>query len=163
MDIEEVDIYEFSKRDEEVPHSRTYIVRIDDQKVRFNSPYPTGEELLERVGKKSCAYELIEELVHGETKVVEPEEEVNLRERGLKGFVTTHRKIVTISINDKPYQIESGDRSVSEILNLVGQKPDGYVLFEEKEGPPMPLPDNVPVRVEGCEVFYSQPQSGGSS
>jgi hypothetical protein len=52
---------------------------------------------------------------------------------------------------------------VAEILAKVGQTPDGYVLLEEKNGPPMPLPPDRPVKIHGCEVFHSQPQSGGSS
>ena len=38
------------------------------------------------------------------------------------------------------------------------------VLLEEKDGqPPMPLPPDRPVKIHGCEIFRSQPQSGGSS
>ena len=94
---------------------------------------------------------------------MEPEEKVDLRKHGLKGFITAHKEIVTIFINDKPYRIERGQRTVAEILAKVGQTPEGYTLMEEKNGPPLPLPPNLPVKVEGCEVFHSQAQSGGSS
>jgi hypothetical protein len=36
-------------------------------------------------------------------------------------------------------------------------------LMEEKDGPPLPLPPNLPVKIRGCETFHSQAQSGGSS
>lgn len=61
------------------------------------------------------------------------------------------------------YKIERGKRTVAEILGKVGQNPDGYILLEEKNGPPMPIPPNVPVQIHGCEVFHTQVQSGGSS
>ena len=74
---------------------------------------------------------------------------------------------MTIFINGDdrpdPYQIERGDRTVAEILAKVGQTRDGYVLLEEKDGPPLPLPPNQPVKIHGCEIFHTQPQSGGSS
>ncbi len=159
----EIDLREFAERGEEVPHARVYRVQIDDETVRVHTPCPTGEELLHKVGKKPCAFELIEELLHHESNVVEPGEKVDLRKHGLKGFITAHKEIVTIFINDKPYFIERGLRTVAEILSKVDQTPEGYTLLEEKDGPPMPLPPTIPVKVCGCEIFHSQAQSGGSS
>lgn len=162
-EIELVDVLEFAQRGEEVPSARKYRVRIDDENITVDTPYPTGELLLSKVEKKPCAFELIEEFVHRENYVVEPDEAVNLREHGLKGFITAHKEIVTIFIKDNPYQIERGEHTVAEILSKVGQTPEGYILLEEKDGPPMPLPPNLPVAICGCEIFYSQVQSGGSS
>jgi hypothetical protein len=151
MTSTEIDIFEFSQRGEEVPLAPAYRVRIDGEVFRIDTPKPTGELLLSKVEKRPCAFELIEEFAHGKNDVVEPDEEVDLRKPGLKGFITAHKEIVTIFINDAPYRAK------------VGQTPDGYVLLEEKNGPPMPLPPDRPVKIHGCEVFHSQPQSGGSS
>jgi hypothetical protein len=159
----EIDLREFAERGEEVPHAQVYRVRIDDETVKVHTPCPTGEELLHKVGRKPCAFELIEEFLHHENNVVEPHEKVDLRKHGLKGFITAHKEIVTIFINDKPYPIERGQRTVAEILAKVGQTPEGYTLMEEKDGPPLPLPPNLPVKIHGCEIFHSQAQSGGSS
>jgi len=60
--------------------------------VKIETPHPTGEALLARVGKRPCAFELIEEFVHCENNVVEPGETVDLRKHGLKGFITAHRR-----------------------------------------------------------------------
>ena len=159
----EIDILEMAERGQEVPDAKAYRVRIDCEIVKVDTPHPTGEMLLSKVHKRPCAFELIEEFVHCENNVVEPGETVNLRKHGLKGFITAHKEIVTISINDKPYRIERGERTVAEILGKVGQTPEGYVLLEERDGPPIPVPPNLPVKVRGCEIFHSQPQSGGSS
>lgn len=159
----EIDILEMAERGQEIPHAKAYLVHIDGETVRVETPHPTGEMLLIKVHKRACAFELIEEFVHCENNVVEPGETVDLRKHGLKGFITAHKEVVTIFINGDPYPIERGERTVTAILGKVGQSPDGYVLLEEKEGPPMPLPPNLPVKICGCEVFYSQPQSGGSS
>lgn len=140
-----------------------YHVRIDGEELKMNTRYPTGEMLLRRVGKRPCAFELIEEFHHHQNNVVEPGETVDLHEHGLKAFITAHKEIVTIFINDGAYAIERGERTVSEILTKVGQTPEGYDLFEEKDGPPLPLPPNQPVKIFGCEIFHTQPHSGGSS
>jgi len=92
----EIDVFEHSQRGEEIPHGKAYRVRIDGQLFRIETPRPTGGLLLGKVGKRPCAFELIEESVDGKNDVVEPNEEVNLRRKGLKGFITAHREIVTI-------------------------------------------------------------------
>lgn len=163
LELVEIEVLEFAERGEEVPHAKAYRVRIDAETVRVDTPTPTGEVLLRKVRKRPCAFELIEEFTHRESCVVEPDEVVNLRQHGLKGFITAHKEIVTIFVNDKPYPIERGERTVAEILSKVGQTPEGYVLMGEKDGPPLPLPPNLPIEIRGCEIFHSQPQSGGSS
>ena len=163
MDTNEIDIFEFSQRGDDVPHAAVYRIRIDGETVKVETGRPTGELLLSKVGKRPCAFELIEEFVHHDNNVVEPHEEVDLRKHGLKAFITAHREIVTIFINGDPYKIERGDRTVAEILAKVNETTEGYVLLEEKNGPPMPLPPDKPVEIRGCEVFHTQAQSGGSS
>jgi multiubiquitin len=161
MDL--VDILEFAERGEEVLQAKAEHVRIDGEIFKIDTANPTGELLLNKVGKRPCAFELIEEFVHRENCVVEPDEVVNLRAHGLKGFITAHKEIVTIFINGNPYQIVRGEHTVAEILSEVDQTPEGYILLEEKNGPPMPLPPYLPVTICGCEVFHTQVQSGGSS
>lgn len=163
MDNGEVDIFELAQKGEDVPHAPAYRVRIDGENVRIDTPHPTGERLLAKVHKRPCAFELIEEFVHHENNIVEPKEQVDLRKKGLKGFITAQKEIVTIFVNGDPFQIERGDRTVAEILAKVGQTPDGYDLFEEKDGPPMPVSPERRVKVHGCEVFHTQARSGGSS
>ena len=161
--LNEADIFELAQRGQDVPHAHTYRVRIDHETIKVDTVEPTGELLLSKVHKRPCAYELIAEFTHHENVVVEPGETINLRQRGLKGFITAHREIVTIFIERNPYPIERGDRSVAEILDKVGKTPEAYMLLEEKDGPPMPVPADRPVRITGCEVFFVQPHSGASS
>lgn len=149
--------------DKERPPHHEYHVRIDGEMVEVETRYPTGKQLLDKVGKRPCAFELIEELQHHENDVVEPDETVDLEKHGLKGFITAHKEVVTIFIDGNPYSIDRGERTVSEILAKVGETAEGYVLLEEKSGPPLPLPPDQPVNIFGCEIFHSQVQSGSSS
>ncbi len=145
------------------PHTTTYHVHIDGDNIDVHEQHPSGEALLGLVGKKSCAFELIAEFKHHENDVIEPQETVDLADQHLKRFITAHKEIVTIYIEGDPYAIERGQRTVAEILGKVGKTPDAYALLEEKDGPPLPLPANQPVDIQGCEVFHYQVQSGGSS
>lgn len=163
---DEIDVFEYSQRGEEVPHCKKFRIPIDCETVTVDTPEPKGSLLLAMVGKRSCAHELIAEFTHCENRVVEPDESIDLRQRGLRGFITAHKELVTIFIGgpEHPYQIERGARTVAEVLGKVDKTTDGYVLLEEKDGhPPLPLPANLPVKIHGCEMFYTQPQTGGSS
>ena len=61
--------------------------------------------------------------MHCENRVIEPGETVDLRQHGLKGFITAHKEIVTILINGDPYPIERGERTVTEILGKLARLP----------------------------------------
>lgn len=159
----EIDISQFCDEDKDVPHGKAFRVPIDGEKIRVTSPEPAGEELLRLVGKRPCAYELVAEYKHHHNDVIEPSDKVNLRKKGLKGFITAHLEHVTIFVKGGPYKIERGNRSVAEILALVSESPETHMLLEEKNGPPLPLPADKPVKIHGCEVFHTQVHSGGSS
>jgi hypothetical protein len=160
----EIDVLEYVERGKEIPHGRTYRTKVDCETVRVDTLTPTGKLLLEKVCKRTCAYELIAEFVHCENQVVEPHETIDLRTPGLKGFITAHREIVEIFFGKDAVRIERGKRTVAEILKKVGKTPEAYILLEEKCGqPPMPIPANQPVEICGCEEFHTQVQTGGSS
>src|ERR1051326_9182808 len=150
----EIDILEFLERGEPVPAAHAYHVRIDCERFKVDTDRPTGQFLLELVRKRPCAYELISEFNHCENQVVEPHETVDLRQHGLKGFLTAHKEIVTVFFGDQdtPFHIERGEHSVAEIMAVPkdGKTPEGYDLYIEKPGkPPIQLPDNKPVKIEG--------------
>ena len=147
----------------EAPHGRTFPVRIDDDHVLLHEQHPTGEDLLAAVDKRPCAYQLTQILQHGEKRVIGPDDTVDLGSPGVDRFFTVHKEIVTITIDGDRYEIPRGDRTVDGILSKVGKTSDSYALLEEKDGPPLPLPSNQPVPIEGCEIFHTQVQSGGSS
>lgn len=145
------------------PSMDSYKIRIDDREFLIHSRHPSVAELLELVGRKLCAYELIQ-LLEGENCEVEPGDTIDLRESGQHGFITAHREFVTILIKGNPYQIKRGEHTVDQILGLVGETSAGYNLYEEKLGqPPMPVPENEMLNIVGCEVFTYQVKSGTSS
>jgi hypothetical protein len=158
-----VDIALYAERGERTPHGQRYRVRVDGDNYEIDTARPSEAALLALVNKRECAFELIEELRDRENYVVEPGETIDLHKPGLKGFITAHRAIVTIKLENIDYFIERGPHTVAQILALAGKTPDAYDLLEEIDGPPMPVPENRIVEIQGCEVFYYQVKSGGSS
>lgn len=140
-----------------------YKVCIDEREFLIHSRHPSVEELLDLVGRKLCAYALIE-LLQGENREVEPSDSIDLHEHGKIGFITAHREVVTIFIKGRPYLVKRGEYSVDQILGLAGETSAGYNLYEEKLGqPPMPVPENEKLNIVGCEVFTYQVKSGTAS
>jgi hypothetical protein len=159
----EVDLLDYAGRGEPVPHARYYRVTIDGEKYRVETPTVAGKDLLALAGKNPWGFELIAEFAHRENDVVDPDEAIDMRQHGLKGFITAHKETVTIFVQSAPYLIQRGERTVAEILALVGKTPEGYILLEEKDGPLIPVPEDRPVKVRGGEQFFVQVKSGGSS
>ena len=159
--VEEVVIKDFAEREEHIPHAKVYWVHVNGEVIKVETPTLTGEALLKAAGKGACAFELIAEFSHNENEVIEPNETVNLRKHGLKGFITAHKEIVTISISGKPYSIERGDRTVADILARVSLAPAAYDLYDEKSG--LPVSSNQPVKIHGCEEFITQVRGGAAS
>ena len=96
-----------SEANKERPPRHEYRIHIDGEVVEVETQHPTGELLLKKVGKRPCAFELIEELQDHENDVVEPDETVDLETHGLKRFITAHKEVVTIFVNGNPYPIDT--------------------------------------------------------
>lgn len=161
--LEEVDIFVLTEKGQPIPPAHRYKVRVDGQEFVLGTRYPSVEQLLALVHRKLCAYELIE-LLPNENLEVEPGDEIDLHQRGLRGFISAHREVVTIFIKGDPFPVKRGGYTVDQILGLVGQSSAGYNLYEEKPGcPPMPVPEGSTLQIVGCEVFTYQVKAGTSS
>ena len=144
--------------------TRHYKVRIDEKEFKVDTRHPSVELLISLVGRKLCAYELIELRHEGENREVEPGDSIDLDLHGQHGFITAHREIVTIFIKKNPFPVKRGNHTANQILHLVGLTSEGYNLYEEKPGhPPMPVPENANLCIVGCEIFSYQVKSGTSS
>ena len=70
--------------------------------------------------------------------------------------------IVTIQVDNKPYEIHRGRQSVSEIKRVAGV-PQAFELEEVVSGKLVPLSDEGGVTLKGGEVFVSHPKDSGAS
>lgn len=72
------------------------------------------------------------------------------------------QNIVEIKVNDEPYTIHRGKRSVAEI-KATGNVPLADKLEQVINGELVTLDDNGSVVIKGGEEFMSHIQSGGAS
>lgn len=135
-------------------NKKTYEVFIDGKPFEISNPKPTGEELLEIVGKKACGFAILRQ--------IEPDELVAVRKDGTEHFTTVAKDVVTIFVDGNPVELHRGVTSVAEIKQLAGLR-DGYQLSQDIDGNLTLLADNASVDIQGCEVFESTPPSGESS
>ena len=69
---------------------------------------------------------------------------------------------VTITIDNKSYQVDRGKISVAQLKQLGGISPS-YELEEIIDGKLVPLRDDQSVEIKGGEIFVSHPRAGASS
>jgi hypothetical protein len=74
----------------------------------------------------------------------------------------SHKRLVGITINNKPRETHPGKNSV-EHLRKLGEVPADEILAEFKHGQFVDLADDGHVEIHGGEVFASHRKSGGSS
>jgi hypothetical protein len=148
------------------PHAETYVVLINEESYRVSSPQLYGRELLVLAGERPCRYRLIQ-LQRGHMEaVILPEEPVDLTLPGAERFRTEVKELVTIYINhdgrNLTVDLRPGEYTALQIKDEAGI-PDGYMLFSKQTGPPLPLPDERKIEIEGCEAFLTQVSGGGAS
>jgi hypothetical protein len=138
---------------------------INEKTFKWNQQYITGAEI-RKLGGIQTGHEIFlgikrpweDELITDTTKV-------DLARPGIEHFFSKKRgeeRLVTIYINDHPYEISRGKHSVPEIKN-VGKVPSSHELEEVINGTLTPLADDGTVLIKGGEIFFSHVRDGSSS
>jgi hypothetical protein len=83
-----VEIEEFAKREEHVPHAKHYAFRVDKERVVVDTPTITGTEILAKVGKTPEGFKLYQHKRHHQPVLIGPQEVVDLRAHGVERFTT---------------------------------------------------------------------------
>ena len=83
-----IDVEEFGNAGNVPPKGRKYRIRVDKQHVVFEKEVVTGREILSAVGKDPQRFRLDQKLKGGETRKIEPDQEVDLTTPGLERFMT---------------------------------------------------------------------------
>lgn len=73
-----------------------------------------------------------------------------------------HNALVTVTVDNKPFQVQEGEYIVSAFKALVGV-PASKELDEVIHGELKPLDDTQHIHIKGGEVFISHARQGGSS
>jgi len=85
---EAIEIETFAREGKPVPKGKTYRIRIDKEHYVVNQPTMTGAEILTLAGKTPDKYQLYEHVHGGQTKAIQPTQEVDFTEPGVERFTT---------------------------------------------------------------------------
>lgn len=83
-----IDVEEFARAGKPVPKGKRYRIRIDKEKFVVSQPTITGKELLSLVGKTPDKYNVYLHVHGGQTKLIKPDEKVDLTAPGVERFTT---------------------------------------------------------------------------
>lgn len=84
---EAIDLEAFAREGKQVPKAARYQIRVDKQKFIVDSPIK-GQAILDLVTKSSNEYRLYEHFHGGQSKVVQPQDDVDLTAPGVERFTT---------------------------------------------------------------------------
>lgn len=121
IDIEIIVIEEYVKEGKQVPKAKHYKIRVNDETFVIQSETITGKEILELVKETSESYNVYQHIHHGQTKLIQPDERVDLTESGVERFTTEKHeghKEVTIIVNTREKQWEKENISYEEVVLL---------------------------------------------
>lgn len=96
VDDEVIEIEDFAREGKPVPKGKRYRIRIDkDKRIRIDKDKfvvsqttITGNELLSLVGKTADKYNVYLHVHGGQTKLIKPDEKVDLTAPGVERFTT---------------------------------------------------------------------------
>jgi hypothetical protein len=83
-----IDVEEFARAGKPVPKEKRYRIRVDKEKFVVTQPTISGSELLALVGKTPDKYNVYLHVHGGQTKLIKPDEKVDLTEPGVERFTT---------------------------------------------------------------------------
>ncbi len=138
--------------------------KINAKTVSWNEQYITGLQLrnLGSIDNGAKIFLMIKGKF--EDELINDNEKVNLARPGIEKFYSKEEgsNFVTIIIDKKPFDIDSGKYSGTE-LKTIGNVPLEYELEQIVEGQFIPIEDNKILIIKGKEEFISHPKDGQSS
>ncbi|WKN46439.1 multiubiquitin domain-containing protein [Tunicatimonas pelagia] len=136
----------------------TFHFRLNQEKFETTHYKISGEEVLKRGGlEPPTDYELLIKLNEKGFEPVQLNEQIDLREAGVEGFLAKPYKKLTISIDDQPVEIEECFSTPRKLLEKVGKNSESYFLnqmIEDREIGYRNDP-NHKVSIRNGQKFYS--------
>lgn len=144
------------------PAKTVFKAKVADEVVSFPTSKPTGMEILASVGLRPCSHFVVQIVRNADDQTIDPSEHADLSLPGVERFAIVARDVVTISINQRHFELQRGHHPVAELKRL-GGVPAEDKLSQDVDGWLKDLPDDSVVEIKGCEVFDSRKPAGGSS
>lgn len=100
--------------------------------------------------------------VEGRDRIIVKDQKIDLKPYPIEEFYSTSPKLVSITIDNKKFEINPGKYTVSQI-KVIGSVSPSYDLDQLIDRKLIPLKDDGDVIIRGCEEFKSHPKDGSSS
>jgi Multiubiquitin len=157
-----VDLEAYAHSGKPIPDARRYKIKIDGEYHLVETASISGAEIL-RLARRTgpLVFIVIQHFRHGVEEVIPPDARVDLRKPGVERF-TTQPRIVRITLDNKPLDIQAGTYVVSELKACLGV-PQAKALDLVVDGEFRELPDHEKINIRGGEVFVSHVRHGRSS
>jgi|HubBroStandDraft_6_1064221.scaffolds.fasta_scaffold726255_2 hypothetical protein len=157
-----IDLEEHARLDMHVPHSRRYRIRVNGEYYIVESAHITDEAILRLAGLDLLlVWEVIQHFRDGRQEIVPAQEQVSLRAPGVERF-TTAAKMVRITVDSRPVEIQAGKYIVAAFKAIVGVEPS-RALDQVIGGEFRELSDEQGIRIVAGEIFVSHVRKGQSS
>ena len=122
-EIEVVDLEEYACSGKPLPKRvKYYLIKVDDEKYRVQSPI-TAKEILLIADLDPCDYRLEQKFRGGETKPLDPDHLIDLREPGVEKFVSIVNQSISIVVNAREKQVTQSRLSFEDLVRLAFENP----------------------------------------
>jgi hypothetical protein len=145
--LDEIDLEAHSATGDRTPRARSYVIRIDDDRLRVGLPKMPGEAILELVDKCSASYFLDQRIRGGGVCEIGPEDVVDFRAPGVERFVTSFK----LCIEGKLHRWFEPAITREQIAELGGWNvSEGVVQIDDDQNEVTLNPNQVVTLGPGC-------------
>lgn len=122
-EIEVIDLEEYACSGKPIPKRvRYYLIRVDDEKIRVQSPI-TAKEVLIAADLDPCDYRLEQKFRDGSTVQLERDQLIDLREPGIEHFESIPTRAITIIVNGREKSVDARKLTFDELVRLAFENP----------------------------------------
>lgn len=102
---------------------RHFVIYVDETRLEFTQPDPTGEQILQAAGKPSADYALTQILVGADDRFIAPDQTVNLALPGVEKFTSVVLEEINIIVNARPKRVKGKTLSFAAVVALAFPNP----------------------------------------
>lgn len=122
-EIEVVDLEEYSCSDKPIPKKTKYfLIKVDKEKIRVQSPI-TAEEILIAADLNPEEHKIKQKFKDKDPVLLEHDQSIDLREKGIERFKTSLRKNTSIFVNGREKVIPDNKLLFSDLIRIAFETP----------------------------------------
>lgn len=158
--VDYIELETYSKSGEKPSNINRFIVRVDDQRIKYDDAKVTGQQLLRDAGKRPVDEHLIFQVLRGGGfEEIQLAETVDLYKPGIERFLTFQSSASYRFVVDGE-RVEWGAKLITglELKKIAGVDPETFALWREIRGgddEPVKNDEFVDLSEDGLERFFT--------